>query len=59
MTVIILVLLGVMGVAFYLWRRRRAPSAAPAAQDAYVCSACDETDCLCHKEPDKESRSQP
>ena len=54
----ILVLIGLLGLLFYLWRRRRATSAAPPVQDTYVCPACDDTDCICEKDPAKESRSE-
>ncbi len=51
----ILILFVLLGALVYLRRRRRAHFSAPPVQDAYVCPLCDESDCICQKNPDKES----
>ncbi len=42
----------------FWWRRRNRPVIHP-VDDTYVCPVCDETDCICRKQPDKETRSRP
>ena len=54
----ILILFVLLGALVYLRRRRRAHFSAPPVQDAYICPFCDETDCTCRKDLDKESRSE-
>jgi hypothetical protein len=49
----ILILLAAIAVLVFWWRRRSNPPAAPSAQNEYICPVCDETDCICHQDPEK------
>jgi hypothetical protein len=55
----LLLLIGAAIVVVLWWRRRSSRPAPPPVDEAYICPACDETDCICEKKTDQETRSQP
>jgi hypothetical protein len=55
----ILILLAIAAGLVFWWRRRQFRPPLPPVDENYVCPHCDEKDCTCHQDPDKETRNQP